>query len=74
VTGTTADLAYCLQDAALPAGSTVVREVPVRRCDLAHWAVEELLPLVVMGRAAPLAVVMVRPAGMGRCRRLRELS
>jgi hypothetical protein len=26
-----------------------------------NWTVEELLPLVLMGRATPLAVVMVRP-------------
>jgi hypothetical protein len=42
-------------------GSTVVREAPVRGCDPQTGAVEELLPLMVMGRAAPLAVVMVRP-------------
>jgi hypothetical protein len=33
----------------------------VRRCDLANGTVEELPPLVLMGRATPLAVVMVRP-------------
>jgi hypothetical protein len=61
VVGATGSLAYCLQDAALPAGCSVVGEAPVRRCDFANWTVEELLPLVLMGRATPLAVVIVRP-------------
>ena len=58
--GAAGSLAYCLQDAALPAGCSVVTEAPVRRCDLANWTIE-LLPLVLMGRATPLAVVIVRP-------------
>jgi hypothetical protein len=45
--------------------STVVREAPVRAATPQTGAVEELLPLVVMGRAAPLAVVMVRPGSAG---------
>jgi hypothetical protein len=55
------NLAPCLQDAAPPAGSTVVSDAPVRRCDLANRTVEELLPLVGKGRATPLAVCVVRP-------------
>ena len=61
MTGTTVNLAPCLQDAAPPAGCSVLSAAPVRRCDLANWTVEELLPLVLMGRATPLAVVIVRP-------------
>jgi hypothetical protein len=71
VTGDTGNLAHCRQDAAVPAGSTIVREVAVRRCDLANWAVEELLPLVVKvgplhwrwswrGRGSAEAVVCLR--------------
>ena len=55
VVGAAGSLAYCLQDAALPAGCSVVSDAPVRRCDLANWTIE-LLPLVLMGRATPLAV------------------
>jgi hypothetical protein len=61
VTGTTVDLAPWLQDAVPPAGCSVLSAAPVRRCDLAHGTVEELLPLVGKGRATPLAVCMVRP-------------
>ena len=59
--GATGSLALCLQDAALPAGCSVVREAPVRRWELADGTVAELLPLVLMGRATLLAVCMVRP-------------
>jgi hypothetical protein len=61
VTGNPADLARCLQDAAPPAGSTVLSDAPVRRCDLTRWTVEELLPLVGKGRAPPW-----RSPGSGR--------
>ena len=60
MTGTTVNLAPCLQDAAPPAGCSVLSAALVRRCDLANWTIE-LLPLVLMGRATPLAVVIVRP-------------
>jgi hypothetical protein len=61
VTGDIGNLAYCRQDAARSAGCSVVSDARVRRWDLANWAVAELLPLVVKGRATPLAVVRVRP-------------
>ena len=72
VTGSTASLAPCLQDAAPPAGS---------RCQRRAWSalragkrtVKELLPLVGKGRATPLAVFRVRP-GSAYGRRPPELS
>ena len=59
--GDTVHLAYCLQDAARP---LVPPSSGRRRFGAATpqtGAAEELLPLVLMGRATPLAVVMVRP-------------
>jgi hypothetical protein len=56
VTGTTIKLAPCLQDAAPPAGCSVLSAAPARRCDLTKGTVEERLPLVARGRATPLAV------------------
>ena len=60
VTGTTAKLAPCLQDAAPRVGCSVVSEAPGRRCDHTNWTVEERLPLMARGRAAPLALFRVR--------------
>ena len=74
VTGTTVNLAPCLQDAAPPAGCAIVSAAPDRRCDLTKWAVEERLPLVVKGRTGPSGLAVFRPAGIGRCRHLYELS
>jgi class 3 adenylate cyclase len=72
VTGTTVNLAPCLQDVAPPAGCSVLSAAPVRRCDLTKWAIEERLPLVARGRATPRTGS--GPAGVGRCRHLPELS
>jgi hypothetical protein len=59
--GDTVDLAHCPREAeaACHAGCTI-SEAPVLRCDLANWTVEELLPLVVKGRATPVAAFVVR--------------
>jgi class 3 adenylate cyclase len=60
VVGDTVHLAYCLQDAARP----LVHRRQGGACSGLRpqtGAVEELLPLMVMGRAAPLAAVVVRP-------------
>jgi class 3 adenylate cyclase len=65
------NLAPCLQDAAPPAGCSVLSAAPVRRWDLAKWAVEERLPLVAKSRATSLAVFRVRP-GSAYGRRLPE--
>jgi FAD/FMN-containing dehydrogenase len=54
-------LAPCLQDAAPPAGCSVLGAAPVRRCDLTKWAVEERLPLVARGSGHPAGGVQVRP-------------
>jgi hypothetical protein len=74
VTGATGSLACCLQDAVPPAGCSVLSAAPARRCDLTKWAVEERLPLVVKGRTGPSRLAVFRPAGIGRCRHLHELS
>ena len=74
VTRSTVNLAPCLQDAVPPAGCSVRSAAPVRRCDLTKWAVEERLPLVVKGRTGPSGLAVFRPAGIGRCRHLYELS
>jgi hypothetical protein len=57
------NLAHCLQDAAPPAGSTVVSDARGRYCDLANGTVEELLPPVGKGRATRR-----RWSWSGRCR------
>ena len=74
VTRSTVNLAPCLQDAVPPAGCSVLSAAPARRCDLTKWAVEERLPLVVKGRTGPSGLAVFRPAGIGRCRHLYELS
>jgi class 3 adenylate cyclase len=74
VTRTTVNLAPCLQDAVPPAGCSVLSAAPARCCDLTKWAVEERLPLVVKGRTGPSRLAVFRPAGIGRCRHLYELS